>query len=170
MERNRKAIRWARLIGTCVLCVGTAAAAPSIPQEDATEHAQVPDSNGAFRLIQERRRDLAHPGDPLRLTGAFDEGNDMTSGRGALQRSTFTPVPIDTDEAYGRQLAMLEDRATYIGAYLQASRSEDSPLTKAPARPRPQENDDPSSSLLSWIGALAVVAVGSAALILQGRK
>lgn len=140
-------------------------------QDGESLHADNPDSSEAFRLIQERRRDLSHPAEPLELSGAFESGRSLTAERSSLQRSTFTPVLVDEHEAHERQLAMLEDRATYFGSNLPSSRSGDARKVKAPVgHQRPLKEEDPSSSRASWLAALAVAALGTCALVLQGRR
>ncbi|QDV06527.1 hypothetical protein Poly30_20370 [Planctomycetes bacterium Poly30] len=167
---------WAPLVAAVALSAGVAVGAPSAlqnetPLEDGTQHADSPDSSDAFRLLQERRRDLSHPSDPLKLSGAFEDENNLAANRGAIQRSSFTPVLVDAEAAYERQLAMLEDRATYIGASLPAYRGDDQPQLKAPLKRLPvREEEDPTSSRASWLAAFAVAALGTCALVLQGRK
>lgn len=103
----------------------------------------------------------------MKVVGLFVGSNNLLHGKGALQRSTYQPKMIDTEEAYERQLAMLEKRSTYNYAYAPAFDGEEMP-TPEPEIRRPEA--DRGSSTNAWITALSVAAIASMALMYQSRQ
>ena len=152
------------------LVLASASGAPLAPQTSEEQPAAEVDSVESFQLVQERRRDLVHPGNPLDISGVFEGDNDLAAGRGALGRSDFKPVLVNAAEGYERQLAMLENRTRFDTSYTR-TRQGNAPRVQAPVRGKGAPDDAPaSSSGKSWLAALAVAVAATCALVLQGRK
>ncbi len=64
-------------------------------------------------VLKERDRGLMHPGDPLKLIGIEQQGNDIRSRTPALARSDRFNASVDADENYRRTLAMYESGASF---------------------------------------------------------
>jgi hypothetical protein len=91
-------------------------------------------------VLRERNREALHPGDPLRLSGREENGNDLRSRTPALAHTDREIVYVDEDEAYRRKLAMYEEGARFTVALPRApdaanARPTDAP-TAIPARAR----------------------------------
>ncbi|MEM8711144.1 MAG: hypothetical protein AAGG01_09335 [Planctomycetota bacterium] len=145
--------------------------------QDPGEHAKVADSQEAFRILEQRRRDTSHPGDPLDVVGVFEGENDLRAGKGSLMRSTYQPAFVDQDEAYERQVAMLENRewsprplprARHNGA--QGPRDRRTSSKTRVADTTGSDPEDEGSSRGAWTLSLLAAAAAVGALVLQGRR
>ena len=153
----------------CIALALPGVAAANAPQQGEGQ-IDSPGSVAAERLLDERDRENAHPGDPMKIVGLFQGGNDLTRGKGALSRSTYEPKMIDSDEAYERQLAMYEKGSNYNYAYAPAFNGEEMPVMEPVVRRPVAPEAPPGSSTDAWIAALSVAALASLALMYQGRK
>jgi hypothetical protein len=64
-------------------------------------------------LLRERNRSAMHPGDPLKIVGLEQGGNDIRAGTPALANSDRAVALVRTDVNYQRTLAMYADGATF---------------------------------------------------------
>ena len=67
-----------RILLACALCWPVLALAPVRAQENAGQEQEVPSAK-ELEALRERYRPSIHPGDPLRLVGNEQDGNDLRS-------------------------------------------------------------------------------------------
>jgi hypothetical protein len=91
-------------------------ARPGAPLPDAPEgeDAHTADLTGNatahdLDLLRDRYRPALHEGDPLRLVGSDDEGNELRARTHALAKGLHEPQLVDQEELYQRALAMYGD-------------------------------------------------------------
>ncbi len=152
------------------LSVLALAAAPASAQSysDVPVFAERPDSNEALMVLGDRDRAAIHPGDPLRISGVMEGDNDVRTGLHALGRGEYKPVLVDADEAYERQLAMLETGARYDSSSAAAYRggSQGPEIVRPGTGPNPageaghgEGSEQPEPRSTTWIGlSLATLA------------
>lgn len=103
-----------RISHTGVLCWLALACLPAIAtaQEDAGVRPE--DAAALDRLLMDRNRETMRLGEhPLVVVGIEQGDNDFRASTPALARNVGEAVPIDTEDAYRRRMAMYTDGASY---------------------------------------------------------
>jgi len=101
------------------------------PEQAQDQAAQTVDQADVDTL-RTRMRSTMHPGDPLRLVGNDEEGNDLRASTPALARGTHDPALVDSEANYQRALAMYGDGTHFHTPLPRAPGSEPDPITPRP--------------------------------------
>jgi hypothetical protein len=126
------------------------------------------------QLLFEREKSRIHPGDPMRIIGLEQEGNDIRSRTSALTRNTAGPRGMSDDENYRRQLALYGDRAKFDRPPTPVA-LEVASLDVAPQRPAmpvllSEETVPESSGNSNLLLGLAIAVVLISALVVWWRR
>ncbi len=142
-------------------------------QEGETEAPYVATSKDKA-LLFEREKARIHPGDPMRIIGLEQEGNDIRSRTSALTRNTAGPRGMAEDENYQRQLALYGDRAKFDRppnpVALEVASLDVAPQRSAMPAPAVEEAVHESSSSSNLLLGSAIAFVLIAALVVWWRR
>lgn len=128
------------------------------------------------QLLFEREKSRIHPGDPLRIIGLEQEGNDIRSRTSALTRNTAGPRGMSEDENYQRQLALYGDRATFdkpprsVALEVDVASLDVAPQRSALPVAATEETTPESSSSSNLLLGSAIAVVLIAALVVWWRR
>jgi len=126
------------------------------------------------QLLFEREKSRIHPGDPLRIIGLEQEGNDIRSRTSALTRNTAGPRGMSDDENYQRQLALYGDRARFdkppTPIALEVASLDVAPKLSAMPAPFVEQPVHEGSSSSNLLLGSAIGAVLLAALVVWWRR
>lgn len=111
-------------------------------------------------LLHERNRSAMHPGDPLKIVGLEQGGNNIRASTPMLEQSDRVAAMVNPDENYRRTIAMYEDGATFQQPLAMLSPAPTtSDATPAIGHVRGgQVANDASSSDWPWVLVLALIA------------
>jgi len=131
----------------CAVLCGAPVRAQESParQPVAQEAAQEPPTGGDglqradIEILRQRYRPALHPGDPLRIVGNEQDGNQLRARTPLLARGEHTPLQVDIEASYQRALAMYGDGAVYHTQLPPANKAEPVPRALRPrvAAPEP---------------------------------
>jgi hypothetical protein len=125
-------------------------------------------------LLFEREKSRIHPGDPLRIIGCEQEGNDIRSRTSALTRNTAGPRGMSEDENYQRQLALYGDRARFDTPprpyALEVASLDVAPTRSAIPAPVAEPSVPESSTQSNVVLGTAIFGVLLAALVVWWRR
>jgi len=126
------------------------------------------------QLLFEREKSRIHPGDPLRIIGLEQEGNDIRSRTSALTRNAAGPRGMSEDENYQRQLALYGDRAKFdrppTPVSLEVASLDVAPQISVMPAPVVEAPVHKSSSRSNLLLGSAIAAVLLAALVVWWRR
>lgn len=144
---------------TAALLLSTYASAQRATEEDslASERLQ----------LQQRGRDVLHPGEPLALVGLPDGAPEFRAETPALAAATLALADVERGALYERRLALVEGEARFDRSLSTRSRDrEPAGQTSAPrSKAAPSALDESArAQVWPWVAA-ALVAAGTAALL-----
>ncbi len=91
--------------GWTALCGSNLRAQVPPPAASPAEPSARPDAL-ELKALRERYRPALHPGDPLKISGNEQGGNDLRAITPILARGEHEPQPVDIETSYRRALAM----------------------------------------------------------------
>ncbi len=132
----------AAALGGSPLRAQQAPAAPPPAKEEAVQERSTEDSSDVpqpadIEALRQHYRPALHPGDPLRIVGNEQDGNQLRENTPLLGRGEHASLQVDIEASYQRALAMYGDGASFHSPLPTAEKAEPA------ARPRPPRETAP---------------------------
>ncbi len=147
MRRTLRALLFAAA-STSALCGAPLRAQqpPAEPPPAKDELAQEPSKEGSsdvpqpadIEALRQHYRPTLHPGDPLRIGGNEQDGNQLRVNTPLLARGEHTPLQVDIEASYQRALAMYGDGAQFHSPLPPAQKGEPAARLRSPRETAPE--------------------------------